>query len=71
MGNRYKILTEDEKKGDWLDRADLMELMKICYHRNLKMYKLLKSMYEYLEDEKFDESRLNRNKKPLMRRIQQ
>ena len=70
MANKYKILTENEKRGDWIHKFQFVDLMKLAYSRNRKTYEWLKNIYEFLEDEKFDESLVNNNKKSITRRIQ-
>lgn len=67
--HKYKILTEDEKRGNWIDRSEFIDLMRMAYHRNRQIYGWLKGIYEYLENEKFDESLIDKNKKSNKRRI--
>lgn len=50
----YKIVTKDEKRGVWLSEEDLITLIRMCKVRNNKMYKVLITHYEFLEEKKFN-----------------
>lgn len=56
--SKYKIINEEKKVGTWITSYDLINLIKIVGNRNTKYKKRLIQIYEYLEDEKFDEDLL-------------
>lgn len=60
---RYKIINEKTNKGDWLESEDLIKLIKLCDKRNTGMKKQLIEMYEFLENEKFNEEWIKGKKK--------
>jgi len=56
--SKYKLITEDTRKGVWITEIDLIKLIKLCHIRNNKMYLKLVEHYEFLENKKFDEELL-------------
>lgn len=54
MVSRYKITTEDNKKGVWISELTLIKIIQMSYTRNKKICKSLIEDYEYLEGKKFD-----------------
>lgn len=53
---RFKLITEDTKKGVWMSELTLIKLIQMTYSRNRKLSKELISNYEYLQGKPFDYS---------------
>lgn len=58
----FKIKTEDEKRGVWLNEREYLDVMNILYERNQKLYKKFKSDYEFLTNKKFNEEWIRKKK---------
>lgn len=56
MANKYKLISEDERKGVWINEIELLDIIKVCYNRNKGLYIKLVADYEYLEGKTFDPS---------------
>lgn len=58
----FKLKTEDEKKGVWINEKEFLDIMNILYERNKKLYNKLKSDYEFLTNNKFNEEWIRKKK---------
>ena len=52
MGQEFKIITSDAKRGTWLNERELQDLIKVCYNRNNGLFIKLLADYEHLIDKK-------------------
>lgn len=65
MMKQYKLINQEETKGVWVDERIIIDLIKICKHRNKILFIKLIEWYEYLENKTFDEN-LIKNKTRYM-----
>lgn len=54
----YKLLSNKNDNGVWVNRTQLLKLIKICKGRSNYYHTKLIEWYEHLEQEKFDEDLL-------------
>lgn len=55
MTTKFKLITEDEKLGVWIEEIDLLKIIKILKYRNKPLYKSIVKKYENLTEKKFSE----------------
>lgn len=54
MALKFKLINEEKNLGVWISVGDLLDLAKICKHRNARLYKKLISDIEYLDGQNYD-----------------
>jgi len=53
--NKFKLLTENEKVGVWIDEINLLKVIKILKYRNKPLYKYFVKKYEDLTEKKLND----------------
>lgn len=56
--NRFKLLTQNEKVGVWIDEINLLKVIKILKYRNKPLYLYYKKKYEDLTEKKLEDESL-------------
>jgi hypothetical protein len=55
--DKFKLLTNDEKVGVWIDEVNILKVIKILKYRNKPLFLYYKEKYEKLTEKKLtDES---------------
>ncbi len=53
--NKFKLITEDEKVGVWIDEIALLKAIKHLKYKNKALYNYFIEQYEKLTEKKFSE----------------
>ena len=59
MTQRFKLITEDEKVGVWIDEILLLKTIKTLETRNSKLYNVWVKKYENLTEKKYNKEIVN------------
>ncbi len=51
---KFKLISQNESLGVWIYERQFLQIIKISYDRNKKLFKKLVSDYEYLTGVKFE-----------------